>query len=115
MKHRQLLLILSIAVLTVAAAWREGNPERGHELYRQHCLRCHGIHLDGQGPDAPSLTVPPVNFQTYVSRLKDDTELEYTIKRGRDGTAMHGWENRFTDAQVHDLIAYIRSQTSQAK
>ena len=81
----------------------------GHLLYEQHCLRCHGVALDGKGPDAASLKVPPANFHLYLSRLKDDADLKKTIKEGRRFLGMHNWEDTFNDEQVRDLIMYIRS------
>ena len=82
------------------------NLKDGQRLYKQHCLRCHGATLDGKGPDAVSLRVPPANFHTYLSRIKDDAEFEKTIKQF---LGMHNWEETLTDEQVHDLLAYIRS------
>jgi mono/diheme cytochrome c family protein len=87
----------------------------GHLLYEQHCLRCHGVALDGKGPDAASLKVPPANFHLYLSRLKDDTALKKTIKEGRRFLGMHNWEDTFNDEQVRDLILYIRSAAPEVK
>lgn len=79
------------------------SPEPGiptvHLLYDQHCLRCHGVALDGKGPDAASLKVPPANFHLYLSRLKDDADLKKTIKEGRRYLGMHNWEDTFNDEQ----------------
>lgn len=87
----------------------------GHLLYEQHCLRCHGVVLDGKGPDAASLTVPPANFHVYLSRLKDEAELKKTIKEGRRFLGMHNWGDTFSEGQIHDLILYIRSAAPQVK
>ncbi len=87
----------------------------GHLLYDQHCLRCHGVALDGKGPDAASLKVPPANFHLYLSRLKNDADLKKTIKEGRRFLGMHNWEDTFNDEQIRDLIAYIRSAAPQVK
>jgi mono/diheme cytochrome c family protein len=87
----------------------------GHLLYDQHCLRCHGVALDGKGPDAASLKVPPANFHVYLSRLKNDADLQKTIKEGRRFLGMHNWEDTFNDEQIRDLIAYIRSAAPQVK
>lgn len=57
--------------------------DMGQRIYQRNCLHCHGAMLDGKGPDAASLSVPPANFHTYLSRLKDDTELAKTIKEGQ--------------------------------
>jgi len=50
-----------------------------------------------------------------LSRIKDDVELEKTIKQGKQFLGMHKWEDTLTDEQVHDLIAYIRSAAPHVK
>ncbi len=89
--------------------------EKGQRLYQRHCLRCHGLALDGKGPAAASLSVPPANFHTYLSRLKDEAEFERTIKQGRRFLGMHNWEDTLTDEQIRDLTVYIRSAAPQVK
>ena len=71
--------------------------------------------LDGKGPDAASLKVPPANFHLYLSRLKDDAALIKTIKGGRRFLGMHNWEETFSDEQIHDLILYIRNAAPPVK
>ena len=110
MKADRLMVLLCglivVASSSVLAETRPGNLKDGQRLYQQHCLRCHGATLDGKGPDAVSLRVPPANFHTYLSRIKDDAEFEKTIKQF---LGMHNWEETLTDEQIHDLLAYIRS------
>jgi cytochrome c oxidase cbb3-type subunit 3 len=116
MKVDRLMVLLCglivVASSSVLAETRPGNLKDGQGLYQQHCLRCHGATLDGKGPDAGSLRVPPANFHTYLSRIKDDVEFEKTIKQF---LGMHNWEDTLTDEQVHDLIAYIRSAVPHAE
>ena len=81
--------------------------DRGQRLYERNCLRCHGVALDGKGPDAASFN-PPANFQSYLSRLKDNAQLETTIKEGKRFLGMHNWSDTMTDEDVRDLVAYIR-------
>jgi len=88
---------------------------KGERLYQRNCLRCHGPALDGKGPDGAALPVPPANFHTYLSRLKDDAEFEKTIKEGKKFLGMHSWEDTLTDEQIRDLIAYIRSAAPHVK
>jgi cytochrome c oxidase cbb3-type subunit 3 len=89
--------------------------DMGERIYQRNCLHCHGVTLDGKGPDAASHSVLPANFHTYLSRLKDDAELEKTIKQGKQFLGMHHWEDTLTEEQVHDLIAYIRSAAPHVK
>jgi len=118
MKRTVLIGVLcGLTIFTSVCAFAETkvghSPEpgipTGHFLYDQHCLRCHGVALDGKGPDAASLKVPPANFRLYLSRLKDDADFKKTIKEGRRFLGMHNWEDTFNDEQVRDLIMYIRS------
>jgi mono/diheme cytochrome c family protein len=99
----------------VQAQTRLSPFEKGERIYQRHCLRCHGVALDGKGPDAALLTVPPPHFHAYLSRLKDDAELEKIIKQGKRFLGMHAWEDTLTDEQVRDLIAYIRSAAPHVK
>lgn len=101
--------VMMIVSSTICAETRSVNLKTGQKLYQQHCLRCHGAKLDGKGPDAASLGVPPVDFHKYLSRVKSELELEVTIRQGRKLTSMHEWDTLLTDQQVYDLIAYIRS------
>jgi mono/diheme cytochrome c family protein len=78
-------------------------------LYERHCLRCHGEGLDGKGPDAASLSIPPTNFRSHPSRVKDDFDLWFTIRQGRSFSAMHGWSETLADEDIKDIVAYIRS------
>ena len=103
------MFALILASSGARAETRLSPTDRGQRMYQRNCLHCHGATLDGNGPNAASLIVPPANFHTYLSRLKDDAELEKTIKQGKRFLGMHHWEDTLTEEQVHDLIAYIRS------
>jgi mono/diheme cytochrome c family protein len=107
------LFVLMLASSMALAQTRLSPIDKGKRLYQRNCLRCHGPALDGKGPDAASSTVPPANFRTYLSRLKDDVEFEKTIKQGKKFLGMHSWKDTLTDEQVRDLIAYIRSAAPQ--
>jgi mono/diheme cytochrome c family protein len=114
------VLIGTMFTLLPASSWVLAQThlspiDKGERLYLRNCLRCHGAALDGKGPEAASLTIPPANFHTYLSRLKDDIELEKTIKQGNKFLGMHNWEDTLTDEQVRDLIAYIRSAAPHVK
>ena len=117
MKVRRLLVVIGVVAIvagaSVVAETGRGNPHKGPAIYKQHCLRCHGAMLDGKGPEAAKLNKPPTDFHKYLSRVKDDLELEVTIRQGRKLTAMHEWDSLLNDQQIYDLIAYIRSAVPQ--
>jgi cytochrome c oxidase cbb3-type subunit 3 len=93
----------------VAAQAERGNAKNGQAIYAQHCLRCHGVGLDGKGPDARDLIVLPANLQSVQSRSKADWELLITITNGVLFSPMHGWRGRLTDEQILDVLSYIRT------
>ena len=93
----------------VAAQSERGNPKIGQTLYEQHCLRCHGVAGEGNGPDAAFLIVAPANFQSPRSRSKTDVELMNVIMYGVVFSPMHGWGGRLTEQQMWDILSYIRA------
>jgi cytochrome c oxidase cbb3-type subunit 2 len=72
---------------------------RGKQVYERHCIGCHGVKGDGNGPVATFMHIQrPRNF-TYgmykfrrtASPLPSDADLLRTISRGVRGTAMPPW------------------------
>jgi mono/diheme cytochrome c family protein len=118
-EERTLVMITKISVTVaillvacgswVAAQNLTGNPGRGEILYQQHCLRCHGEQLDGNGPDGTYLIVPPANLRSMETRLKSDWELLITIAHGVLFSPMHGWRDRLSEQDIMDVLAYLRS------
>lgn len=110
----KLLLVGTIAFIVAAtsvvtAQTARGNPKAGESIYKQHCLRCHGEKLDGNGPDAPDLIVRPANLQSTQSRTKTDWELLVALSNGVLFSPMHSYRGKLTDAQMLDVLSYIRS------
>ena len=111
---RGLLAVGCLAALLTVNVWAgeqvpKGNATNGQAIYARNCLPCHGAALDGHGPNAAGLVRPPANFLDKRSRKKTDFELEITIKQGQLYTDMHRWDNTLSDAQIRDVVAYIRA------
>ncbi len=102
------LVLILVFALSASAQTMRGNPTNGQTIYEKNCLRCHGKNLDGQGPDARTLIVPPANLQAPLSRAKTDWELLITISHGVMFSPMHGWRERLTQDQILDVLSYIR-------
>jgi mono/diheme cytochrome c family protein len=108
------ILVVAIFLVFVTNSWvsaqgARGNPKNGQVLYQQHCLRCHGEKLDGNGPDGEYLITRPANFLSQGSRAKTDWELLVTITNGALFTPMHGFRGKLSDEQILDVLSYIRS------
>lgn len=89
------------------ARWAKGDPAEGGRLFAGACSGCHGA--KGEGSEAPALANP------VLLEHATDTFFAETIKRGRPGTAMHGFAQPSTvhralsDAEVEAIVSFIRT------
>ena len=106
MRHSGIRNALTILVLTAPAAAHGGqngsatDVEQGKAIFGGACVVCHGI--DGGGAMAP-----PLNRPTLQS-APDDAALQRIIKEGMPERGMPR-VRRFTDNELGQLAAYIRS------
>lgn len=78
-----------------------GNASNGQTLYTQSCAACHG--QAGEGGLGVKL-----NPNTFVKEQTNAQLLDF-IQVGRPGTAMAGWQERLTDDEIADIIAFLRT------
>jgi cytochrome c6 len=92
------------ALLAWAAVWgapvHAADPQRGAELYRTHCIACHGSGGKPVLPGAPDFARP-------LALLKSDTVLLASIRQGRG--AMPGYAGQLRDREILDLVAHLRT------
>ena len=111
---------LASALLAPLAASAAGNAAAGKALYTTNCESCHGPTGKGDGPVGKSLNPPPRDYTKGEFKFdtdKDgktgtDADLAAVIKNGAmkfGGSPLMAPWPAFTDAQIADLIAYIRS------
>lgn len=86
---------------------------RGSQLYRRHCLHCHGVSGDGRGPTAAWVNPHPRDYRAgyfkFVSDLsvkprRDD--LRRTLKQGIEGTSMPTF-GLLPDEEIDAIISYV--------
>jgi mono/diheme cytochrome c family protein len=90
-----------------------GDPVNGQKLHMEHCVACHGVtgaadvvvmHMD----ETPKDQSDPEYMQTLT-----DGFLYIAICRGGAGIGksliMSPWGDFFTDQEIKDLIAWIRT------
>lgn len=81
----------------------------GEQIYRQHCIACHGERGDGRTPLGQQLLPPPRDFTRSAEMASvGDAELTQAISRGRQGTAMAAWDGVLNKEDVRRLILFIR-------
>jgi mono/diheme cytochrome c family protein len=83
--------------------------ERGRALFLRHCALCHGERADGRGARHSALSGPPFDFtQPGWREKKSPSGLFVVIRDGKRGTSMPSWRS-LDDAQIWDLVSYVRS------
>jgi mono/diheme cytochrome c family protein len=90
------------------------SPAQGQKLYATYCSGCHGDKGKGDGPAAKSLPVKPIDHTDGKTMNElSDKYLQDIIAKG--GTAvgksafMPGWGGQLNEAEVRDIIAFMRS------
>ena len=105
------LIILSVALLSGACAGsRESERQRAaRELFLRHCAQCHGA--DGEGRRIGEMRSQNLKSDR-VLRLTDEALVEW-IKRG--GSEMPSFQRTLTEAQIRELVRFIREDIQQGQ
>jgi mono/diheme cytochrome c family protein len=83
------------------------SPERARALYREHCVICHGISGDGQGPRRGSLYRKPPDFRREAWRQgRTPAALREVIRNGVPGSDMPAWRT-LQDDELAGLVEYV--------
>ena len=80
--------------------------ERGRELYRKHCVACHGTEGRGDGPMAERLTPKPTNLVRAAGHHSDG-EIAWKTETGRG--PMPGWKGTISGDDIWHMINFIKS------
>ena len=94
---------------------------RGKAVYDAHCVECHGNGGKGDGPSAAYLVPRPRDFTTAKYKIRStesgtmpsDDDLIGSVRRGLYGTAMPGWDRILSDADINDVVQYVKSLSPQ--
>jgi cbb3-type cytochrome c oxidase subunit III len=125
-KPRRFIGLATVAACLIACAlWSaptivEAQP-RGKAVYDAHCVECHGGGGKGDGASAAYLTPRPRDFTTGKYKIRStetgtapsDDDLIGSVRRGLYGTAMPGWDRILSDAEIGDVVQYVKSLSPQ--
>ena len=116
-KYAALTALIAALLLAHPAAAAPGDPDKGEAIYTLRCVGCHGDEGDGMGPAAERLNPPPRDFTMGFYKFRttgfddyvpNDADLMRMIRDGMPGTAMPGWGDLLSEAEMWDLIAYLK-------
>jgi len=85
----------------------EAGLARGHKIYQDFCLGCHGPVGDGMGPAQPYIYPPPLNFTILKGRGISGGILYYQIMNGITGTAMPYFKRDLESEKIWDVGNYV--------
>ena len=85
----------------------EAGIARGHKIYQDFCLGCHGPVGDGMGPAQPWIFPPPFNFTLLKGREISGGILYYQIMNGITGTAMPYFKRELESEKIWDVGNYV--------
>jgi mono/diheme cytochrome c family protein len=92
------VLSLSLAVPAIA-------QQGGEATYKAKCAMCHGA--DGTGNTPMGKNMKLRSFKSAEDMKATDAEL---FKQTKDGVGkMQGYAGKLTDAQINDVVTYIRT------
>ena len=89
--------LLAALVALPMAAWAEGSAD----LYKAKCAMCHG-------PDAKGKMAGTHDWSSAEVQKMSDADLTKVINDGKP-PKMPAQKGKLTDAQVKDMVSYIRS------
>jgi cytochrome c oxidase cbb3-type subunit 3 len=94
-----------------------GDLQRGQALYEANCAKCHGNDGSGEGAgtgvtlsrERAFLVMPAaINNPGFLSAAPD-AMIKHTIVTGRKDSDMPSFADRLSDAEIDDVVAYVRS------
>jgi mono/diheme cytochrome c family protein len=81
--------------------------ERGHSLYRAHCVQCHGA--PGIAPEPFALGLTPLPTPLARSGLdRTPAQLFWVVKHGIKMTGMPAWQFRMNEDDLWAVVAFLK-------
>ncbi|PND34606.1 cytochrome C [Achromobacter pulmonis] len=79
----------------------------GLALYQAHCVQCHGA--PGVAPEPYALGLNPAPAALVGSaRERPAADIYWIVREGIRMTGMPAWRYRLTDAEIWDVVAFMR-------
>jgi cytochrome c6 len=102
MRIRSVATALLLAASVAAPAFGQGD---GAVIYKSKCAMCHGADGTGDTPIGKNMKLRSLRSPEDIKA--SDADL---FKQTKEGVGkMQGYAGKLTDAQISDVVAYIRT------
>ena len=102
---RRLLGVALVGAIAVSTAVASYAQDSGAATYKAKCASCHGADGSGNTPAGKSMKALPFKSPDIVSASDDDLIADTKNGKGK----MPKYAGKLTDAQIKDVVAYIRT------
>jgi cytochrome c6 len=102
---RHLLRLAIIGTMAISGAVISHAQDSGAATYKSKCASCHGADGSGNTPAGKSMKAVPFKSPEIVSASDDDLIADTKNGKGK----MPKYAGKLTDAQIKDVVAYIRT------
>ena len=96
---------LGVAMVSIMLGSTAAFAQSAADTYKSKCQMCHAADGSGDTPAGKSMKVLPFSRPEVVKMSDDD--LIAVVKNGK--AKMPAYAGKLTDAQIKDVVAYIRS------
>lgn len=103
--HKAIAIVTAVAFLAISGTAYADSPPAGQQLFESKCASCHGKDGAGQTPMGKKLGLK--NLKSPEVQAMTDAQMLEITKKGKG--KMPAYEGKLTDAQIRDVISYIRS------
>lgn len=97
-------LALMLVLTTQSFAEGDQKAAAGENLFKSHCILCHGT--DATGNTTLGKQLKARNLHTAFVQKKTDAELKDVIANGNGN--MPPFAAQLSDAQIDEVLAYVR-------
>jgi len=104
----------NVAAATPAATSTPDQLATSRTLYKDNCAKCHQDNGKGGKVEVDGKKINAHDLTSDKMKKRDDDKFRDDILEGSPDDGMPAFKDKLTDAQINDIIKYIRTEL-QAK
>ncbi|MBV9240707.1 MAG: cytochrome c [Acidobacteria bacterium] len=98
------------AAPTPAASATPDAMAASRDLYKTNCAKCHQDNGKGGKVTVDGKTINAHDLTSDKMKKRDDDKFADDIKEGSPDDGMPAFKDKLSDAQINDIIKYIRAE-----